>query len=803
MSFTLPTPPREYDPRDQGDVRIAVERILRFLHESTDTLSSRGLTAKLSATVTNDSADLEVEVVGSRSEFPVRVRVYEDTPSGTPILDETITESETLTQASYPELANRTLPLRELRRWWVLLDNTRGVQTWHGPTAADRDALPYAAATTKDSAIKIEYDDDVDDINITLPNGATKVFTVSGGGTATYTVGDAVTTGSVEAALALDEVRDGYRVDVVGGGETRTIFRGALRGPKPQSVAASLKALVSNDAADLSLTLAGSASAFPVQWWVYEDTPDSVAIATDTAVAAATITDATVAAFGNRALPLRELRRWWVKTTDSNGATVIWGPTSADRDALPSAAVTAADSVLRVDYDDDTDAVKVTTPAGGAKVKTFSGLSGSGTVTYTVGDALDDASTEAALGLDEKRGTYIVEVQGGGEWRTVFRGKLLGPKGDNVTAKLTAAVTEDVADLTLVLAGSSTAFPVDWEVYEDVPSGSPIASGTAAAAETYSPGTTPAFDDVALPLREIKKWYVKTIDTHGHELWFGPTAADRDSLPNGVVTPLGPALKCEYDDDTDEIQISLPNGATKVFSGLSGGGTATYTIGDAVTTGSVEAALSADEERSTYVVTYVGGGESRVFYRGSLYGSNKDYTQGALEVQVTTGDDQYTFAYTAALGHSVQMRTDAGAWGAAAASPFDVTRNDRGGADKAIQLRVIRDSDSFEGAPRTFTVPAKQKVTCAVTSFHANRDSGTQMTISWGETGIPAGCLRYVSYSIDGAEQGNSNDDGSVTSPYVVTPVTLGATPSGTLTLSIEKDGIVLVSRTKKGLFTT
>lgn len=802
MSFSLPRPGDKYDQKTLEVAFETIEKIARTLWESTNSLASRGFTGQIQAVVTNAAADLTVTVEASAKDYPITAEVFEHDPTGVALQTFSVTADGVKTKVDYPALGNRPLPQRELERWWLRLTNAAGLQQWFGPTAADRDALPYGAVSVKDGVITIEYDDDVRSIIITVPSGKTKTWSgLTGGGTKTYTVAtDALDDASHEAALALDETRATYVVDVTGGGDTRTMFRGSLKGPKAANVVAKLPATVTDAVADLTLIITATPFAYPVTWAVYEDDPTTTAIATGTAVADTTYTKAGVAALGNRALPLRELRRWWVKTTDATGAERLWGPTSADRDAVPNAAVTAVGSVIKVDYDDDTDTVKITVPGG--KTKTFAGLSGSGTSTYTVGDALDDTTTEAPLGLDEQRGTYKVEVQGPstGIWITVFNGKLLGPKGDNVTAKLSAAVTNGTADLTLILGGSSTAYSVTWAVYQDSPTSTAIASGTASSAGSIDHTTVGAFGSIALPLKEMRKWWVKTTDVHGLEKWHGPTSADRDAIPGGAVTSGGGALKCDYDDDTESIVVTIPGGRTRTWSGLSGGGTHTYTVTDALDDSSTEAALTASEERGTYVVTYTGGGKTMTLFRGTILGSGLD---SEIDVTVSTADDKYTFTYSVPGGSSAQLRTDTGSWAAAPSSPFDVTRNARGGADKAIQLRAIRSSDSYAGAPKTFTVPAQTKISCSVTSFHANKDSSTQMSISWSESGIPSGCLRYVSYSIDGAEQGNSASDGSVTSPYTVTSVTLGSAPKGTLNLSIEKDGVVIASRTQRGLFTT
>jgi hypothetical protein len=68
----------------------------------------------------------------------------------------------------------------------------------------------------------------------------------------------------------------------------------------------------------------------------------------------------------------------------------------------------------------DTDSIRVTVPSGKTKTWNAAALLAAGSpVVYTVGDLLDDATTESALAIDEKRGTYLVEYTGGGQTVTI------------------------------------------------------------------------------------------------------------------------------------------------------------------------------------------------------------------------------------------------------------------------------------------------------------------------------------------------------------------------------------------------
>jgi hypothetical protein len=204
--------------------------------------------------------------------------------------------------------------------------------------------------------------------------------------------------------------------------------RRAIVDPAPSALAGKVRAAVTNGAADLTLELNGSASNWPVAVALFEDDPDGAAIYATSISAPTTIDKLTAGAavLGARALPLRALRRWYVRLTDVAGVKV-WGVSSADRDPLPAGSVTPSDyrstPSLTISYDTDTDVIRVTVPGG--KTKSFS-VAGGGVVTYTVSDLLDDATVESALTRGETRAGYLVEVQGGGVWVTVWNGPLHG-----------------------------------------------------------------------------------------------------------------------------------------------------------------------------------------------------------------------------------------------------------------------------------------------------------------------------------------------------------------------------------------
>jgi hypothetical protein len=194
--------------------------------------------------------------------------------------------------------------------------------------------------------------------------------------------------------------------------------------PAPPAMSAKMHALVTNATATVSVDVAASVSDWPVRVRIYEGSPNTTPLVDTTVSAPTTINSALFSVLAGRALPLRELLQWWTELTNVAGEEQWAGPEAANRDPLPQGYITIetnrADAKLRMVFDTDTDQIRVTVPSGKTKTWNAAALALAGSpVTYTVGDLLDDATTESALGTDEKRGTYLVEYTGGGQTVTI------------------------------------------------------------------------------------------------------------------------------------------------------------------------------------------------------------------------------------------------------------------------------------------------------------------------------------------------------------------------------------------------
>lgn len=218
------------------------------------------LSGAITPTVTNDKVTLALKVEGAPSVFPVQVRLFEDSPDSVALVDTTILSSGELTSATYPVLANRDLPLREVRRWWLQLIDVAGLISWW-PAMADRDALAAGSVAADDfqanPKLAITYDDDTDAVKVVCPDGKVKTWTgLVGSNVLEYEVGvTARDDASVETALRIDERRTSYSVQAQGGGVWTELFRGSLSG-RPSKPPVGLPRLTPNlDRSNMSIVV--------------------------------------------------------------------------------------------------------------------------------------------------------------------------------------------------------------------------------------------------------------------------------------------------------------------------------------------------------------------------------------------------------------------------------------------------------------------------------------------------------------------------------------------------------------------
>jgi hypothetical protein len=252
--------------------------------------------------------------------------------------------------------------------------------------------------------------------------------------------------------------------------------------PAPPAMSAKMHATVTNDTATVTADVTAGVSDWPVTASIYEGSPDGAALVTQILSAPATVTVP-----GTRALPLRELLQWWTKLVNVAGEVQWVGPEAANRDPLPQGYITVetnrTDAKIRMVFDTDTDSIKVTVPSGKTKTWNAAALLAAGSpVTYTIGDLLDDATTESALSIDEKRGTYLVEYTGGGQTVTIAPPFVLS--GPLSSVSMVVTVTPGPTSYSIVWSGTGVTVAIDGGGY-GTPSASPITVTRNASAHTY------------------------------------------------------------------------------------------------------------------------------------------------------------------------------------------------------------------------------------------------------------------------------------------------------------------------------
>lgn len=209
----------------------------------------------------------------------------------------------------------------------------------------------------------------------------------------------------------------------------------------PPSVNVKLLPVRTGTTADLSVAVAFGVSDGPVTVDVFEGDVDGTPLLTVTLTGPTTLSPGSYAVLGSRPLPAgKDALFWRVRVTDVSAQAWWFGPASANRDPLPNGAVTVNNYHATPDfvcaYDTDTDAIRIT-HAG--KTKTFDAaalLAAGSVVTWSVGDAFDDASTDSALVVDEARTGYLVEYEGGTTWVTLWDGTLHGTPSNPPTATM-------------------------------------------------------------------------------------------------------------------------------------------------------------------------------------------------------------------------------------------------------------------------------------------------------------------------------------------------------------------------------
>lgn len=464
--------------------------------------------------------------------------------------------------------------------------------------------------------------------------------------------------------------------------------------PSPSAMAATLHGAVTEAMVDVSADIRAGVADWPVQVDFYIDSPFSAAVATTTLNANATLdkNSAGLATLGGIALPQRELRRVFVKLTNV-ADEVIWGePLGVDRDALPFASVTVNDfraaPWLKVSYDDDTDEVKFY--LSGGKTKTFAGLSGSGTVTYNVGDAVDVGAPESALAIDESRSGYRVDIKGGGQYLTIWgsganegvlHGQTTGP-----SLTVTATPGSSTYDISYSGTGVIT-YSIDGGAFTTPPA-SPILgiARSATADKEYR------FKCVQAGQTIMNTVIIPSLQKDA----ISPDLAVTPGTPTSTVQPFTVTATNPSGGAAPTITVT-PYNCSIVIAGL------TYTTPQVVASGTVVTAnrpstVTDTQAHVKFVAAIAGAGSEEIdmeIVSQLNFGPTLDVT--AAPSATATGSYSITWGGSGTITLSI----DGGAYNTPGASPITVFRHDT--LDNTYTFKAVKDGQDIVN---TVTIPS-------------------------------------------------------------------------------------------------
>lgn len=463
--------------------------------------------------------------------------------------------------------------------------------------------------------------------------------------------------------------------------------RRAIVDPAPSALAGKIRATRTNGIADLAIEIAGVASNWPVTAQLYEDDPNGAAIYTAIVTTPQTIDKLSTGAavLGARALPLRELRRWYLKLTDVGGE-VAWAFSSADRDPLPSGSATASDyrpaPSLAISYDTDTDTIRVTVPGG--KTKTYA-VAGGGVATYTVGDLLDDATVENALARGVTTADYLVEVQGGGVWVTVWKGPLHGATAAGPSLEVTQTRGPTSDSLAYVAPLGTVELSINGGAFSTAPASPIVVSrpGAGAASLTYT---------FRLSLNgQVVTESVDVLAIDADTNTVTPDLSAPQSVPTTTTTAFTPVTSNPSGGAAPSLFVTLrgTTGTGSVSGAIADGVEKAITSGEVITAN--RPAFGTTVQASADFRSVIGAGGTARIVR-TILNQVKTTFGPSLDVVATPGPTSYSIAYAAS--GAVELSISGAAYSAAPASPIVVTRPAAGAAALEYTFRIIADGQT-------------------------------------------------------------------------------------------------------------
>lgn len=166
-----------------------------------------------------------------------------------------------------------------------------------------------------------------------------------------------------------------------------------------------------------------------------------------------------------------------------------------------------------------------------------------------------------------------------------------------------------------------------------------------------------------------------------------------------------------------------------------------------------------------------------------------DSSGPSLTVTPTPGETSYSIVWSGT--GTITVSIDGAAYATPSASPISVTR---GTVDKTYAFKAVLDGQTLTNVvvvPRTY---ANASISISAPTFDAGANT---LEVTWSGSNLPSGVKYNVSIFQNGSD-GVVDSAEDVTSPHEFANVT-GATGSGVIRVDGEKDGVIVISRSRAG----
>jgi hypothetical protein len=267
VSFSLPHPSRGF--------MVAIRMVPRtaspdfFEGESWPMVldaAPQAVNAKIHPARVGTTGSLSIDIAFGVSDGPVSVNVIQDTlTTSTSILSTTLAAPVTLDSGTYPALGNIALPTgKDFLAFRVVITDVSGQAYGFGPANLSRAPIPTGTPTLKNyrptPVFECSFDPDTTGIRYTSHDGRVRTLNAaalaSAGSPIAITVSvDPFDDTTTEAALVVDELRTGAKIEYQGGGQWFPQWKGDLHGQPSNPPMADIRTIANSDRSAMDVTV--------------------------------------------------------------------------------------------------------------------------------------------------------------------------------------------------------------------------------------------------------------------------------------------------------------------------------------------------------------------------------------------------------------------------------------------------------------------------------------------------------------------------------------------------------------------